>query len=122
MTPRIRVLVIDDRPHAEAIVESLGCDRYEVVIADWQEGLHWIEERDFDAIITELVPDGSYGLDVLYRARRRLPGVAVIIVTGKGSLKVAVAAMRAGALTFLTKPLDLGELRKAMARVGSGPP
>jgi two-component system response regulator HydG len=113
MDQQIRVLVVDDdEPHAEAVAESLARVGYECVVANsGREGLRLIEEQSFDIIITDLMMGGVGGLEVLAQAKRELPDAEVVILTGHGTIKTAVTAMQAGATTYLTKPLDIGELR-----------
>ena len=113
MDQQIRVLVVDDdEPHAEAVAESLERVGYECVVAtSGREGLRLIEEQTFDIVITDLIMDGVGGLEVLAKAKRELPDAEVVILTGHGTIKTAVTAMQAGATTYLTKPLDIGELR-----------
>jgi two-component system response regulator HydG len=113
MDQQIRVLVIDDdEPHAQAVAESLARVGYECVVAtSGREGLKLIEEQTFDIIITDLIMEGVGGLEVLAKAKRELPDAEVVILTGHGTIKTAVTAMQAGATTYLTKPLDIGELR-----------
>jgi len=110
---QIRVLVVDDdEPHAEAVAESLARVGYEcVVAASGREGIRLIEEQSFDIVISDLIMEGAGGLEVLAKARRELPDAEVVILTGHGTIKTAVTAMQAGATTYLTKPLDIGELR-----------
>ncbi len=113
MDQQIRVLVVDDdEPHAEAVAESLERVGYECVVAtSGREGLRLIEEQDFDIVITDLIMDGVGGLEVLAKAKRELPDAEVVILTGHSTIKTAVTAMQAGASTYLTKPLDINELR-----------
>ncbi len=113
MDQQIRVLVVDDdEPHAEAVAESLARVGYECVVAtSGREGLRLIEEQSFDIIITDLIMDGVGGLEILAKSKRELPDAEVVILTGHGTIKTAVTAMQAGATTYLTKPLDIGELR-----------
>lgn len=113
MDPQIRVLVVDDdEPHAEAVAESLERVGYDCVVATTgREGLRLIEEQTFDIIITDLIMDSVGGLEVLTRAKQELPDAEVIILTGHGTIKTAVTAMQSGATTYLTKPLDINELR-----------
>ncbi len=113
MDQQIRVLVVDDdEPHAEAVAESLERVGYECAVAtSGREGLRLIEEQDFDIVITDLIMDGVGGLEVLAKAKHELPDAEVVILTGHGTIKTAVTAMQAGATTYLTKPLDIGELR-----------
>src|SRR5271165_4634439 len=112
MDQQIRVLVDDDEPHADAVAESLVRVGYECVVAtSGREGLRLIEEQTFDIIITDLIMDGVGGLEVLSKAKRELPDAEVVILTGYATIPTAVTAMQAGASTYLTKPLDINELR-----------
>jgi two-component system response regulator HydG len=70
-----------------------------------------MESQHFDVVVTDLMMDGVGGLEILARSRRELPDAEVVILTGHGSIKTAVTAMQAGAATYLTKPLDINELR-----------
>ncbi len=67
-----------------------------------------------DVIITDLRMEGMDGLTLLQEVRRRFPWLQVIIVSAYGNVPLAVAAMRAGAVTFLEKPLDRQELLAAV--------
>ncbi len=113
METPIHVLVVDDdRPHAEAVAESLERVGYECSIAaSGREALGMIERSEFDIVLTDLIMDEVGGLEVLTKAKRELPDAEVVILTGHDSIKTAVAAMQAGASTYLTKPLDINELR-----------
>ncbi len=113
MEDPIRVLVIDDdEAHAEAVAESLGRSGYDCIVArGGVEGLKLMESQDFDVVVTDLMMDGVNGLEILAHSRRELPDAEVVILTGHGSIKTAVTAMQAGAATYLTKPLDIHELR-----------
>ena len=113
MDQQIRVLVVDDdEPHAAAVAESLERIGYDCVIAtSGAQGLKLIEEQVFDIVITDLIMDGVGGLEVLAKAKQELPDAEVVILTGHSTIKTAVTAMQAGASTYLTKPLDINELR-----------
>ena len=119
MDPQIRVLVVDDdEPHAEAVAESLERVGYECVVAGTgREGLRLIEEQDFDIVLTDLIMDDVGGMDVLAKAKQELPDAEVVILTGHNTAKAAVLAMQAGATTYLTKPLDIVELRTVADKV-----
>ncbi len=119
MDQQIRVLVVDDdAPHAEAVAESLERVGYECVVAtSGRDGLRLIEEQTFDIIVTDLIMDGVDGLEVLAKAKRELPDAEVVILTGHSTVKTAVTAMQAGATTYLTKPLDISELRTVADKV-----
>jgi two-component system response regulator HydG len=113
MDPQIRVLVVDDdEPHAQAVAESLERVGYEcTVAAGGRDALRKIEAESFDIVLTDLMMDGVGGMEVLAAAKRELPDSEVVILTGHSTIKTAVQAMQAGAATYLTKPLDINELR-----------
>ncbi len=117
----IRVLIVDDdEAHAEAVAESLervGCDC--VIATSGKKGVSLIEAETFDVIVTDLRMDDLDGLDVLRRAKEELPDAEVIVLTGHGSINSAVTAMQLGAYTYLTKPLDINELRNAVSKAST---
>ncbi len=119
MDQQIRVLVVDDdEPHAEAVAESLERVGYECVVASsGREGLRRIEEQNFDIVLTDLLMEDVGGMEILAKAKRELPGTEVVILTGRNEAKAAVAAMQAGASTYLVKPLDINELRAVADKV-----
>jgi two-component system response regulator HydG len=108
-----RVLVIDDEElHAEAVAESLPRVGYECVIAtSGSAGAKKIEEEDFDVILTDLRMEDMDGLAILRKAKQDLPDAEVVVITGHGDVKTAVEAIKQGAANYLTKPVDMGELR-----------
>src|SRR3984957_3904963 len=119
MDTQIRVLVVDDdEPHAEAGAESLERVGYDCVVAgSGREGLSLIEEQNFDIVLTDLIMDDVGGMGGLPKAKRELPDAEVVILTGHSTVKTAVTAMQAGATTYLTKPLDINELRTVADKV-----
>ena len=95
------------RRSASLLVKGYDC----TVASGGVEGLKLMESQHFDVVVTDLMMDGVGGLEILARSRRELPDAEVVILTGHGSIKTAVTAMQAGAATYLTKPLDINELR-----------
>ncbi|GBD36262.1 Transcriptional regulatory protein ZraR [bacterium HR36] len=115
----IRVLVIDDQEsHAQAVAESLARIGYDCEVAtSGAEGIEKIEKENYDVIITDLKMEPIDGLMVLRKAKAELPEAEVVLITGHGDIKTAVAAMQQGAATYLTKPVDINELRAVVDRV-----
>jgi two-component system response regulator HydG len=109
----LKVLVIDDEPfHAETVAESLERVGYECVLAtSGSAGAKRIEQDDFDVVVTDLKMADLDGLAILRKAREELPEAEVIMITGHGDVKTAVEAIKQGAANYLTKPVDLAELR-----------
>jgi two-component system response regulator HydG len=113
--PPPEVLIVDnDRAHAETVAESLDRMGFRSQVAtSGSEGARLIEEKDFDAIITDLVMSDIDGLAILARAKSAQPDTEVILLTGHGTIASAVEAMRQGAFNYLLKPLDIHQLRAA---------
>jgi two-component system response regulator HydG len=115
--PAAEVLIVDnEQPHAEAVAESLERVGFHCCIAtSGREGAGLVEEREFDLIVTDLKMNDVDGLKILELAKSAQPDTEVILLTGHGSIPSAVEAMQKGAYNYLTKPLDMGQLR-AIAR------
>ena len=111
-----RVLVVDDEPAIRfALAEMLGDRGHDVVeVASGDQALPHL--ADVDVVVTDLAMPGLDGLGLLREARRRVPGLPVIVLTARGSEKSAVEAMRAGAEDYLTKPFDVDEVALAVSR------
>src|SRR5579875_2896079 len=114
----LKVLVIDDEPfHAETVAESLERVGYECVLAtSGSAGARRIEQDEFDVIVTDLKMADLDGLAILRKAREEMPEAEVIMITGHGDVKTAVEAIKQGAANYLTKPVDLAELRAIVAK------
>ena len=114
----IRVLVVDDdEAHAEALADGLEIDGHQcTTAASGTEGIKLLGERSFDAVLTDLIMHDKSGLDVLREACRLQPDTVVLVVTGHGSVETAVEAMQIGAADYLTKPVNLAELRTKLPR------
>ncbi|MBX3442887.1 MAG: sigma-54-dependent Fis family transcriptional regulator [Planctomyces sp.] len=117
----ISVLIVDDdEAHAQAVAESLeriGCDC--TLASSGRRGIELIESENYDIIVTDLKMEDVDGLTVLRRAKEELPEAEVIVLTGHSSIHSAVTAMQGGAYTYLTKPLDIQELRAAVEKAAS---
>jgi len=108
-----RILIVeDDRPQADAMSEALErLGHHCVVVTEPRRGLDLLQDNGFDLVVTDLVMHEVDGMQVLREAKENDPATEVIVVTGHGSIETAVAAMQAGATDYITKPLNLGELR-----------
>jgi len=117
----IRVLVVDDdESHAQAVAESLSRINCECNVASSGErGSSLITSESWDVIVTDLRMGDIDGLEILRLAKEELPDAEVIVLTGHGSIASAVTAMQHGAYTYLTKPLDITELRSAVEKASA---
>ena len=117
----IRVLIVDDdEAHAQAVGESLERVGYECTVAgSGESGLKLIEKENFDVVVTDLRMGEIDGLTLLRRTKEELPDAEVILLTGHASVQSALAAGQAGASMYLTKPLDIGELRASVEKAST---
>ena len=113
-----RVLIVeDDRPQADAVHDALQPRGHRcVVVTEPRRALDLLDEGGFDLVVTDLVMHEVDGMQILREAKQRDPATEVIVITGHGSIETAVAAMREGAYDYITKPLNLGELRDRVAK------
>ena len=119
MSNPTRILVVDDEPdHCEATAEALAKVGYHTLRAhSAAEAITAIERGGLDVIVTDLILGGDLtGLDILRKALKLLDDAEVILVTGHGTIPSAVEAIQLGAAGYLTKPLDLAELRSVVAK------
>jgi DNA-binding NtrC family response regulator len=114
-----RILVVEDERAIQiALSGLLGRAGYEVSVAgSGKDALALLEEESFDLVLTDLaLGAGPSGMDVLACATRLRPESAVVMITAHGSEKIAVEAMKAGAVDYVPKPFDNDEIRLVVAR------
>ena len=118
MSAPFRVLVVDDEPAQRELVSGfLRRQGFEVTTAaDGAAALDRFRAEPADAILTDQKMPGLSGLGLLEAARAIDPEVAVIVMTAYGTIESAVSAMKGGAADYLTKPLNLEELRHRLER------
>jgi DNA-binding NtrC family response regulator len=106
------LLIVEDEASLRAVVaERLADEGYEVVQASHgEEALERLAEFAFDIVITDLRLPGIDGGKVLEAALARYPDIIGIVVTGYGTVKDAVEAIKRGATDFVTKPFQFDEL------------
>ena len=112
------ILVVDD--------ETITCKNLEHVLqgegyfvstaTNGPEALALIQKNTFDMVITDLKMEEVDGLNILQSAKEKNPTTEVIIITGYATVPVAVDAMQKGSFQFLSKPLQLEEIRKAVSQ------
>jgi two-component system response regulator PilR (NtrC family) len=86
------------------------------VAADGGEAKRVLAAREFDVVITDLRMPEVGGLDVLAEAKRLQPETQVIVVTAFATAETAIAAMKAGAYDYLTKPFKVDEVGLVVER------
>ena len=113
-----RILVVEDEREMRALLEKGLARRGFVptVRGSAAEAFALVESEDFDTVLTDLRMPGMDGLALCERVALNRPDIPVVVVTAFGSMETAVAAIRAGAYDFITKPVDLDALVMVLER------
>lgn len=115
---KARVLLVDDE---EDFVKNLS-ERLELrgmkvrAATGGAEAVALTDTEEFDAIVLDLAMPGMDGLETLRRIREKHPDAEIIMLTGHGSIKSSVEAMKLGAEDFLEKPVNIGELLQKISK------
>jgi DNA-binding NtrC family response regulator len=106
------LLIVDDEAALRsAIAERLADHGFTVVQAgSGEEAVSLLAEFAFDILITDLRLPGIGGRDVLAAALERYPDIIAVVITGYGTVKDAVEAIKQGAADFVTKPFQFDAL------------
>jgi DNA-binding NtrC family response regulator len=114
-----QILIVDDEPNVRLVfrttLESTGAEL--ALAEDGEAALAWLKDHRADLVLLDLQMPVMGGMGVLERLRSIGNDVPVIIITAHGSIPDAVAAMKLGAIDFLSKPLTPDVLRRAVAEV-----
>ena len=111
------LLVDDDEDLREMVADALRLRSYDVQTApDGTQALALLHEHEFDAVITDVNLAGTSGIDLCASVSAVRPDLPVIMITGHGSFDTAIAAIRAGAYDFITKPILIEVLHMALQR------
>jgi DNA-binding NtrC family response regulator len=116
--PAPHLLFVDDEAALRSVMsERLTEEGFEVVDAETGErALELLDQFAFDVIVTDLRLPGIDGAHLVEAARERYPGILVIVITGFGTVRDAVDAIRRGATDFLTKPFQFDELTHVLRK------
>ena len=119
MPNRFHILVVDDEPvQREMIGGFLKKQGFEVIAADSAErALELFRQDAFDLVLTDQKMAEMSGLELLQAVHTINPETPVILITAFGTIEAAVAALKHGAIDYLTKPLNLDELLHRIRQV-----
>jgi DNA-binding NtrC family response regulator len=108
------LIIEDDEGNRRTLSMALGREGYRVTaFGEAPPALEFLREnRDVALVVTDLMLPGTDGFGVLEASRTIDPDVGILMITGHGSVESAVEAMKRGADDYLTKPVDLFELRQ----------
>lgn len=105
------LIVDDDVSTLELMKFQLKAEGFEVMTAErGEEGLKFVEEFEFDIILTDLnLPDFD-GIEMVHRCKEISPDTEIIMITGFGSTEKTIEATKAGAFHYVEKPIEFEEL------------
>ena len=112
------VLIVDDEVNIRRVLAAmLKREGYEVTTAaDGEQALGVLNKTPVHVVVTDLVMPRLGGMELLRRVSADFPDVPVIVITAHGSVDSAVAALKAGAFDYITKPFEQDDLKKVIAK------
>ncbi|MDT8324116.1 MAG: sigma-54 dependent transcriptional regulator [Bacteroidota bacterium] len=115
------VLVVDDeadlRLGLTCLVEETGARVSAASSAE--EALRVLRRETVDVIISDIKMSGLSGVDLLHTVRRNWPATEVVLLTGFGSIELAVQCLQDGAAHFFTKPFDNDEIVRTVRQLAA---
>lgn len=114
-----RILVADDDPDIVlSVSERLRWMGHEVITAvDGHAALSAVESHSLDLVLIDVSMPQLSGIEVLKRIRPRWPNLPVVILTAYGTIRLAVEAMKEGAVDFIAKPFEHGQIDTVVTTV-----
>ena len=113
-----RILIVeDDSSIRKALTMGLATKKYKVDSAqDGFTGIHKATGNRYDILITDLCLPDYNGIEVIRKIKIYNPDIISIIITGRGSLKSSIKAIRLGVTDYLEKPVSLKEVENAIVQ------
>lgn len=114
--PHEKILVVDDEPAiVELCTRFLSKEGYIVKTAsNGQEALERFRKEPVDLLLTDIRMRGMSGLELIDAAKKFDPGVAIVVITGHGTVNMAIESLKLGTLGFVIKPFTMDELLTAV--------
>jgi DNA-binding NtrC family response regulator len=121
MTERL-LIVEDEETLCTSLQRVLSQEGYEVDIADSAEtagGL--LASKSYDLVIVDIILPGISGIELLAKHRKTHASQKMVVITAHASMETAVAAIKAGACDYITKPLMHDELKRVVRKALENP-
>jgi two-component system response regulator RegA len=120
---RTLLLVDDDEPFRRRLARAMEKRGFEVIMAESVgEGLAAVKSNPPAFAVIDLRLEDGNGLDVVEALREARPDARAIVLTGYGAIATAVAAVKIGAVDYLSKPADADDIEAALLARGEGKP
>ncbi|MDR1385287.1 MAG: sigma-54 dependent transcriptional regulator [Planctomycetaceae bacterium] len=119
MNTSLKILFADDELSLQELMrlELPSMGHQVTVCPDGTTAMAALERNGYDCLLVDLDMPGADGLEVIEAARKFDPYVDAVILTGKGTMETAIAALRNGAIDYLTKPCRLADVEATLNRV-----
>lgn len=113
-----RILIIDDDvTSCQLFAKVLKGEGYETEwVQNGEAALKQIAEESYDTLLIDIRLPGMTGLEVTRALHHHDPSLPIIVMTGFGSMETAVVAIREGAFDYISKPMNLEELKQTVAK------
>ena len=113
-----KVLLVDDEEeYLSALAERLKARGMNVsAVTNGEDAVSMVDTATFDLIILDLAMPGMDGLETLKKIKGRQPEAEIIMLSGQGSIKTSIEAMKLGACDFIEKPVDIKELVEKISK------
>ena len=116
----LNILIVDDdrtiREACRDVAQSLGFNAQ--VAESAEQAYRMLENSATDVVLLDLRLPGGVS-EAIHNIRKHRPDALIIVVTGYGTVKAAVQAMKDGAYDYVTKPFSMEELRLLLSRVAA---
>jgi two-component system response regulator RegA len=118
----LALVVDDDEVFRIRLCRALEQRNWEASpVANGEEALHFARDRSPDLVLVDLRMPGMGGLDVVQELRAFDSSMAIIVLTGYGSIPTAISAMKRGASHYLSKPADADQILAAYESLRTAP-
>jgi FixJ family two-component response regulator len=113
------ILIVDDEKNIRLAL-SMSLETLDIPVetaASGEEALERLAQGGYGLMLLDLRLPGLDGMEVLRQVSQQRPEIKTIIITAYGSIDLAVEAMKLGAVDFLQKPFDAGQVREMVRRI-----
>jgi len=113
------ILIVDDEKNIRLAL-SMALEQLDIPVetaASGEEALERLAQGGYELMLLDLRMPGLDGMEVLRQVSQQRLEIKVIIITAYGSIDLAVEAMKLGAVDFLQKPFDAGQVREMVHRI-----
>lgn len=117
-----RVLIVDDEMPAlrfvRSIIEQVSKDFHVTGVAtSGEQGLAFLQEQPVDLLITDINMHGITGIELALRARKLVPNIHIVIISGYGEFEYAQGAIQAGVDDYLLKPVSISKMTSILQAI-----